>query len=175
MSIHSSKFHELHFRFNNATNINQLHVLAVLFMMFLMVFDVSSGSISDKNYLRIQQNISYDENDLKIKSIGALAFSGSVEGHADLSYLESEENGNEWVLDFGGGYVFDSDLSLFLGAGISLGYNKGKNDYIAAYYPEVGIVLDITNTFGITVSAKRYYNLLQENEDIVMLGLVFRD
>lgn len=55
-----------------------------------------------------------------------------------------------------------------------LGYNWDKDDYIAAYFPEVGIVMDFTKTFGITVSGKRYFNLYEEDEDIVMLGLVFR-
>ena len=52
--------------------------------------------------------------------------------------------------------------------------NWDKDDYIAAYFPEVGIVMDFTKTFGITVSGKRYFNLYEEGEDIVMLGLEFR-
>ena len=95
-------------------------------------------------------------------------------GYAKLSYLESDINGTGSTLDLGGGYSFNNDVSLYLLLGVSLGYNWDKDDYIAAYFPEVGIVMDITKTFGITVSGKRYFNLYEEDEDIVMLGLVFR-
>jgi hypothetical protein len=55
-----------------------------------------------------------------------------------------------------------------------LGYNWDKDDYIAAYYPEAGVVIDFTKTFGATVSVKRYFNLYEEDENIFMLGVVFR-
>lgn len=62
----------------------------------------------------------------------------------------------------------------FLGLGISLGYNWDNEDFIATYYPEAGIVVDITKNFGLTVSKKRIFNLYGQDEDIIMLGLVFR-
>jgi len=34
--------------------------------------------------------------------------------------------------------------------------------------------MDFTKTFGVTVSGKQYFNLYEEDEDVVMLGLVFR-
>jgi len=39
---------------------------------------------------------------------------------------------------------------------------------------EAGIVVDITDNFGLTVSARRIYNLYDQHEDIIMLGIVFR-
>ena len=49
-----------------------------------------------------------------------------------------------------------------------------KDETIAAYFPEVGIVADITKSFGMSLSARRYYSLYEEDEDVIMLGLVFK-
>ena len=147
----------------------------IILLFFSLLSGVNAGPEPGKNYLRLEQSKLSEKNDLKISSIGALAFKENTEGHIDLSYLESEIHGNEWSLDLGGGYVLNGKLSLFLGLGISLGYNRVKDDIIAAYYPEAGIVLDVSKTFGITVSAKRFYKRFEENEDVVMMGLVFRE
>lgn len=152
---------------------NQLVVTFVL--LFFLLSGANARPEQDKNYLRLEQNKSSDKNDLKISSIGALAFIKNTQGHIDLSYLESDIHGNELALDLAGGFVFNWDVSLFLGLGISLGYNTDKEDFIGAYYPEAGIVWDMTESFGITVSAKRFYHRYEENEDIVMMGLVFRE
>ena len=159
----------------NETNTCLIYTQIVVVLTSLFISSVSAGSLENKSYLRIEQNIASDENDFKINSIGALVIANDMQGHVDLMYQDSNNNGNEWALDFGGGYVFNSAISLFLGLGLSLGHNADKNDYIAAYYPEVGVVLDITDTFGVTASLKRYYNRFQEDEDVVMLGLVFRN
>lgn len=140
-----------------------------------MISAVNARPEPDKTYLRIEQNKSSEKNDLKINSIGALLFIKTTQGYIDLSYLESDIQGNELALDLGGGYVFNWDVSLFLGLGISLGYNGNKEDLIGAYYPEAGIVWDVTESFGITASAKPIYQRYEENEDIIMLGLVFRE
>lgn len=95
-------------------------------------------------------------------------------GHADLSYLDSDTNGSAIALDFGAGLAFNWYVSPYLSIGASLGYNWDKDEAIAAYFPEVGVVVDMTESFGMTLSAKRYYSLYQEDEDIIMLGLVFR-
>ena len=111
---------------------------------------------------------------MNIASIGMVSLKGNMIGLGKLSYLESDINGKGSTLDFGGGYSFNNDISLYLLLGASLGYNWDKDDYIAAYFPEVGIVMDFTKTFGISVSGKRYFNLYEKDEDIVMFGLVFR-
>lgn len=157
-----------------------IQLSAVILLFVCLVLDVSAQRVPDKNYLRIEQSKSEETDDLKITddleitSIGALSFKKNMLGHADLTKLESDINGKALVLEFGGGYVFNWDISLFLGFGISLGYNSDKDDFIAAYFPEVGIVVDLTKTTGVTVSAKRYHNLYEQDEAIVMLGLVFR-
>jgi len=144
-------------------------------MLFVVLFSgLPVQAESQRPYLRIEQNKPSLDNDLKITTIGALIFDKNIEGHVDLSYLESESNGKGLTLDFGGGYVLNWDVSLFLGVGVSLGYNWDNEDYIATYYPEVGIVVDFTETIGLTISKKRIFNLYGQDEDIIMLGVVFR-
>ena len=145
-----------------------------LWLFFFMLPGVSAVAAPDKHYLDIEHNISSDKNDLDITSIGMLSLKGNMAGYAKLSYLESDIDGKGSTLDLGGGYSFNNDVSLYLLLGVSLGYNWDKDEEIAAYFPEVGIVMDFTKTFGITVSGKRYFNLYEEDEDIVMFGLVFR-
>jgi len=147
---------------------------ASLLLCFFMLSSVSAVSAPDKHYLAIEHNISSDKNDLDITSVGMLSLKGNMAGFAKLSYLESDTNGKGSTLDLGGGYSLNGDVSLYLLLGVSLGYNWDRDDYITAYYPEVGMVIDFTKTFGITVSGKRYFNLYEEDADIVMLGLVFR-
>lgn len=147
---------------------------ASLLLSFFMLSSVSATEVPDKHYLAIEHNLSSDKNDLDITSVGMLSLKENIVSSIKLSYLESGINGKGSTLDLGGGYSFNGDVSLYLLLGVSLGYNWDKDDYIVAYFPEVGIVMDFTKTFGITVSGKRYFNLYEEDEDIVMLGLVFR-
>jgi len=150
-------------------------LLAYIVLSCTLFTSVNAGSTQTKNYLRLEQSKISDKYDYKISSIGALVFTGDTQGHIDLSYLESDFDNNEWTIDVGGGYVFNGDMSLFLGLGISLGYNQSNDDLISAYYPEVGLVLDVSESIGVTVSVKRFYNRFVDNEDIIMMGLVFRE
>jgi len=148
---------------------------AAIVLLFFLLATATASSEPSKNYLRIAQSKSTENNDLKFSSIGALVFRDYKAGHADLTYLESDLNGDSLALELGGGYVFNWNVSFFLGFGISLGFNSDTDDTIAAYYPEIGIVVDLTNTFGITVNGKRYHHLYEDNDATVMLGLVFRN
>ena len=96
-------------------------------------------------------------------------------GHLELTRLNSGAKGKSLALEFGGGYVLNWDISLFIGIGASLIYNKANDDFIAAYYPEVGLTVDLTKKLGITARSKRYHNLYDETENIIMMGLVFRN
>ena len=145
-----------------------------ILLFFSLISSVNARTKPDKGYLRIQQAQSSEKNDLKITSLGALAFTDNRGGHIDLTYLESEKHGDVVALDFGGGYAFNWDVSLFLGLGITLGYNQDKDDTIGAYYPEASIVLDVTESFGISATVKRYHYLYGENDAVVMVGVVFR-
>jgi len=148
---------------------------ASIVLLFFLLSGMNARAEPDKNYLRIAKSKVSDTIDLETTSIGALVFQKNMMGHVDLTQLESIIDGKSLVLEFGGGYVFNWDVSLFLGFGISAGYNSGNNDYITAYYPEAGIVLDVTRKFGLTVNTKRYHHLYKENEAIVTVGFVFRN
>jgi len=164
------------YRLNKSTRNNhrctQLKVSLLLFFYMLSSFNAIASP--DKYYLAIEHSISSDSNDLNITSIGMLSLKGNIAGCAKLNYLGSDVNGDGSTLDLGGGYTFGGDISPYLLLGVSLGYNWDQDDYITAYFPEIGIAMDFTKTFGITVSGKRYFNLYDGNENIVMLGLVFR-
>lgn len=160
---------------NKSTNSSRVQFAVSMLLFFPLLSGVHARGEPDKGYLRIEQNQSSETNDLKITSIGALIFKKNMMGHVDLTQLKSDMNGKDLALEFGGGYVFNWKVSLFLGLGISLGYNSDKDDYIAAYFPQAGIVVDITQTFGISVSAKRYHHLHEEEDTFVMMGLVFRN
>lgn len=111
---------------------------------------------------------------MNVSSLGVVSLKNNMVGHVDLSYLDSDTDGNAIALDFGAGFAFNWQVSPYISIGASLGYNWDKKEAIAAYFPEVGVVLDFTKSFGMNISARRYYSLYEEDEDIIMLGLVFR-
>jgi len=156
-------------------NYRYILLLATLFLCFCFLSEASAATVTEKNYLRLEQNQVSDDNDLKITTIGGLALLKSNTGFVDLSYIESQINGDSLALDFGGGYVFNWDVSLYLSFGISLGYNLDTENYNVAYYPEAGVVVELTQKIGLSLSTKRYHRLYQQNEPIIMMGLVFRE
>ena len=99
---------------------------------------------------------------------------GSV-GHLSLSYVESVEHGDTLALDLGGGVSFDAGVTFFFGLGFLLGYNFDDHDPIGAYYPQAGAIVQITKTFGVIATGRRYSNLFSsiEDENIIMFGLLF--
>ena len=103
-----------------------------------------------------------------------MSLKGNMVGHFDLSHLDLDTNGQAAALEFGAGFAFNWYVSPYLSIGASLGYNWDKDVAVAAYFPELGVVVDVTKRFGITFSGRRYYSLYQEDEDIIMLRLVFR-
>ena len=176
MHMFLNKIQIFAYRLNKSSQNNHRYIKlkASLLLSFLMLSGFSATAAPDKNYLAIEHSNSSDKNDIDITSVGMLSLKDNIASFIKLSYLESDINGTGSTLDLGGGYTLNGNISLYLLLGVSLGYNWDKDDYIAAYFPEVGIVVDFTKTFGITVSGKRYFNLYEEDEDIVMLGLVFR-
>jgi hypothetical protein len=147
---------------------------ASLLLSCFLVADVTADPVENKYYLRIAHNNPSENNDLDITSIGMLSFTDNLIAHLDFTHVDSVKNGQALALDLGGGYAYTGDVALFLSFGLSFGYNWGNDDYIASYFPEAGIVMDFTKSFGITVSGRRYFSLYGEEENIVMLGLLFR-
>jgi len=146
---------------------------AILFSVNCLT-GVSANPQPEKYYFRIGHGKSSETNDLSVTSLGVLSLKNHMVGHADLSYLDSDLDGKALALDLGAGLAFNWYVSPYLSIGATLGYNWDKDEAIAAYFPEVGIVADITKSFGMTLSARRYYSLYEEEKDIIMLGLVFR-
>lgn len=131
----------------------------------------AAGIQGERTYLRLAQVQESELHDLNIVSIGSLALNGDRVGHVDLTRIESVKNGDAYTLDFGGGYNYQG---LYFSFGVALGHNSDTNDNFVAYYPEIGIALDITNELAATISAKRYHNLYREDEQVVMIGLLVR-
>lgn len=149
-------------------------IAAATYLFFICLSGVTAATQPNKYYLRIVHGTSSDSNDLSVTSLGVLSLKNNMVGHFDLSHLDSDINGKASTLEFGAGVAFNWYVSPYLSIGASLGYNWDINETIAAYYPEVGVVVDFTKTFGATISGRRYYSLYEEEENIIMLGLVFR-
>jgi len=152
-----------------------IHLKAMMIFAFFMCPSVSAIAEPGKHYLAIEKNIYSDENDLDIISVGMLSLEDNIASLIKLSYLNSDINGEGGTLDLGGGYTYNAGVSLYVLFAVSLGYNWDTEDTIAAYFPEAGIVMDFTDSFSISVSGKRYFNLYEKDEDIVMFGLLFRN
>ena len=149
--------------------------LVTAILLSINGFTVATGSPQpEKMYARLAHGTSPDTHELNLTSIGVISFKNSMVGHVDLGYLDSDTDGKAAVLDLGAGLAFSWYVSPYLSIGASLGYNWDKDEAIAAYFPEVGVVVDISRTFGMTLSARRYYSLYEQDENMVMLGLVFR-
>ena len=73
---------------NKRTKVSCVQFVVSILLSFFLLSGASVRAEPDKNYLRIEQNKSSEDNDLKISSIGALAFKKNTQGHIDLSYLE---------------------------------------------------------------------------------------
>ena len=150
--------------------------IQILICLFLIGHSgVAAGTQPEKFYLRIVHGESQDTSELNVTTLGVVSLNNNMIGHVDLSYLDSDTDGEAAALDFGAGLAFNWYVSPYLSIGASLGYNWDNDEAIAAYFPELGVLVDVTKRFGITLSGRRYYSLYQEDEDIIMLGLLFRN
>ena len=156
------------------SNHSSLQCTAAILLCFNSFTAANAGPQPDKMYARLAHGASPDTHELNVTSIGVISFEKFLVGHADLAYLDSDTDGKAAALDLGAGFAFKWYVSPYLSIGASLGYNWDKNEAVAAYFPEVGVLVDFSRTFGISLSARRYYSLYEQDEDVVMLGLVFR-
>ena len=145
-----------------------------LYILILALIPVSnSTATADKDYLRIESTVYSEESNFNVTSIGALIFENNLTGSINISYLDSTLNGSAATMDLGGGFVLRGRISLLLLLGVSVGYNWDTDDLVTAYYPEIGLVTEVTSKIGISLSGKKYINLYEKHEDVIMLGLVF--
>lgn len=125
----------------------------------------------ESTLLRIERR-NPSEGEPEITNVGAFGAGGGKYAHLDVSYLKSKKDGNGWGLDVGGGYLLPTTAILYLGAGFLLGDNVEQHKLIDAFYPEVGVIINVTSEFGISASKKRYFHLNGRTEDVIMLGIV---
>jgi hypothetical protein len=169
-------FTKLFSRRNIRRDSHRLYIwlMVPVMLSFVFISDATASPEPDKIYLRIAHSIASDKNDLNVTSIGVLSLGNNMIGQVHLTHLASEKNGDSLAMEVGAGAAFNWFVSPYISLGITLGNNLDNGDNVVAYFPEVGIVADFTNTFGITISGKRYYKLYDDHEDVVMFGLVFR-
>ncbi|MCF6256123.1 MAG: hypothetical protein L3K25_07450 [Gammaproteobacteria bacterium] len=144
------------------------------FLLLVFVPSFTFGANAGENFLRIEKSTQSDA-DLRITSIGGFGFSDGKIGHVDLSYIKSVNEGDGLAMDAGAAYAFNAGATFFVGGGFLLGYNWDKNGIIGAFYPEAGVAVNITKSFGVTLSTKRYFNLYDNTEDVIMFGLILSD
>lgn len=122
--------------------------------------------------LRVEQRRE-SQGEPRITTVGMFGIGNGKMAHVDLTSIESNTAGNGAGIEIGVGYLIPTGVTLFTGVGVLLGYNSDSGEFIASYYPEVGIILQITKEFGISASHKRYYNLYNRMEVVTLFGLVF--
>ena len=146
-----------------------------MFACALLLAAKPSAAEETKNYLRIDRSLPNERDDLTVTSIGGLIFTDNTEINIDFSYVESEAKGNGLALGLGAGFVYNWDVSLYGGAGVIVGYNWTNEEYIYGVYPEIGVTADISEKFGVTVSAKRYFYMYGKHESMINIGVLFRN
>ncbi len=156
------------------SNHSSLKFIAVILLAFNSFTAATASPPPEKMYARIAYGATPDTRELNLASIGVISLKNNMVGHADLGYLDSDTDGKAAVLDLGAGLAYSWYVSPYLSIGASLGYNWDRDEAIAAYFPEVGVVVDFSSRFGMSLSARRYYSLYEQEENMVMLGLVFK-
>lgn len=150
--------------------------IVILLLFIFSLLSVTTVSYADKkSYLRLEKNEPSELNDLTIRTLGALVFENDMEAHIDLTEIQSNVVGKSVALDFGAGYLFNLELAVFVGAGISLDYNLVTKDFNDKYYTEVGAVYDLTNRLSITSRVQHFYNQPDIYDKVIMIGVLFRD
>lgn len=131
----------------------------------------SAPGDSERGYFRISQSKESEKHDLDIVSLGSLSVRADRIAHFDLTRIKSLQHGDAWSINFGAGYHYQS---LYLSLGVALGRNTDTDDNQFAYYPEAGLILDLTSELAATISIKRYHRLYREDDSVVMVGILIR-
>ena len=154
--------------------------VVLMLMLSLLVnsilFNQVEEAVEDMMF-RIELNKPDEETlEPQIYSIGAFSVTSGKVGHFDLIKFESELEGDVWGLDFGLGYILsgNSPVMIYLGFGMLTGYNSDQGEFIPGFYPEVGLLFMLKQGIGFTATAKRYYNVYEEETDAIMLGLAMK-
>lgn len=112
------------------------------------------------------------EDGPRVTSMGVYGVRSGTAAHWDLAQYDDPQKGEAWATEFGAGYLLPTRINVFLGGGIVAGYRRTGGDYFAAWYPEIGAVVPLIDGLGVSVSRRRYQQLFQRTEDVLMFGLV---
>lgn len=151
-------------------------IVSLIISVIVNFFCIAQSSAANETMLlRIEKSRTSDDvTEPEAATIGAFSVSPGKVGHFDLIYFQSDIEGDIWGLDFGLGYTFSSKpspLIMYLGFGLMLGYNSDQSEFKTGYYPEAGVVYTIKQGVGITATAKRYFNVYDDDIDVVMIGI----
>jgi len=145
--------------------------MCVLFL--LIPYTLVFGNETENAYLALETNKPSKDGPLVV-SIGAFGVGSGKGTHINLAYIEARNKEKSVVLDLGVSVALKRSIfTIYVGGGGLVGYNGSREKLVRGYYPEAGILIDITKKFGLIASGKRYINLFSETEDVVMLGLLF--
>jgi hypothetical protein len=153
--------------------------VVLILMLSLLVNNILFVRVAsaESMMLRLELNKPDEEKfEPQIYTVGAFSLTSGKVGHFDIVNFQSELEGEIWGLDFGLGYVLsgNSPMVVYLGFGFMTGYNKDQSEFIPGIYPEVGLLFTLKQGVAFTATAKRYYNVYEEETDAIMLGLALK-
>lgn len=151
-----------------------LQQLAVAFCTLLFFTFAAPAAAAEVSMLHLAQRKN-SEGDPHINLIGAFAFQGGTAAHFDLVQYKDEVKGEAWSFEFAAGYLLPTQVHLYAGAGMVAGYRRRGGEFFGAYYPEIGIMIPVSQGIGLTASTKRYVKLFKEVENVVMFGIVLTE
>lgn len=158
--------------------LKNMNMLRILIFLFLSLQPLLLHAADELIFSRIEHSVR-SERDISLTTLGAFGIENGLTGHVDLGFMSTKAGSDALTLDLGAGISFPQkakNFAIFLGIGGLAGYHF-DDDYdstILSLYPEVGMMLKISDKWGLLLTGKRYYDLYDETENMVMLGLMFR-
>jgi hypothetical protein len=149
----------------------KLTVVITLLMTLVCGTESALSAESEPFMVQIAQRKN-SQGDPLITTVGMYGVNGNTALHIDLAKYDDAERGEAWAAELGGGFLLPTRVNIFVGGGIVVGYRSNDGEYFAAWYPELGAVVHLTDGLGISISRKRYQKLYQRTEDVLMFGLV---
>ena len=76
-------------------------ITSAICLFLIGLSGVAADAQPDKYYLRIGHGESHDSNEINVTTLGVVSLKDNMVGHFDLSYLDSDTNGQAAALEFG--------------------------------------------------------------------------
>lgn len=142
----------------------------VLITQFALLSGVVQAAGPEVAMLTLAQR-NHTEGDPKITSAGIFSTQQGTSAHFDVVLLEESGRKDSWSGEFGAGYLLPTQIPVFIGGGVVVGYRRDSKDYFSTWYPEVGMVVPLIPGVAVSASKKRYQRLHGEQVDVLMLGI----